>query len=158
MPPPPILDPSQLDETNLVADRAAIEQFNPHRHEFSLLDGILLFAPERQLVAGYADIRADGFWARGHIPGRPLFPGVLMIEAAAQLASYGYHRMIEVSARFMGFTAVDDVKFRGVVEPPCRLVLVAQASEIKRRRFISETQGFVGETMVYHGRITGMPV
>ena len=39
-------------------------------------------------IVGYKDVREDEFWVEGHIPGRPLLPGVIMIEAAAQLASF----------------------------------------------------------------------
>lgn len=157
MPPPAILDPAQLDFKRLVADRAEIERVNPHRHEFSLLDAVLMLDTERAIYAGYHDIRADAFWARGHIPGRPLFPGVLMIEAAAQLASYLYHKVFSGQS-FLGFTGVDGVKFRGIVEPPCRLVIVGQGLQMKPRRMICHSQGFVGTAMVFEGEITGMPV
>lgn len=157
MPPPPILDLSQLDFSNLVADRAVIERINPHRHEFALLDGVVYFDSERVVCAGYHDVREDAFWTRGHIPGRPLLPGVLMIEASAQLASYVYHRVFEGQG-FLGFTGVNSVKFRGVIEPPCRFVIVGQAKQLKPRRVISQMQGFVDGSMVYEGEITGMPV
>jgi 3-hydroxyacyl-[acyl-carrier-protein] dehydratase len=157
MPPPPILDPTQLDFSRLLADRAEIARVNPHRHEFALLDAVLFLDQERGVYAGYHDIREDAFWVRGHIPGRPLFPGVLMIEAAAQLASYLYHYLFP-NMGFLGFTGVDEVKFRGVVAPPCRLVMVGRGVHMKPRRMVCATQGFVGETMVFEGVITGMPV
>ncbi len=157
MPPSPILDPSRLDFSNLVAERVEIEQVNPHRHEFMLLDGIALFDPDERICAGFHDVREDAFWTRGHIPGRPLFPGVLMIEAAAQLASFAYHRIFENDV-FLGFTGVDAVKFRGAISPPARLVMVAKAVQAKPRRLICDTQGFVDENLVFEGRITGMPV
>ena len=157
MPPPLILDPSQLDFSNLVADRAAIEGVNPHRHEFRLLDGVVLLDTERSIYAGYHDVREDAFWVRGHIPGRPLFPGVLMIEVAAQLASYLYNCVFPGKG-FLGFAGVDGVKFRGTVEPPCRFVVIGRSTQMKPRRVICQSQGFVGEAMVFEGVITGMPV
>ena len=157
MPPPPILDPAQLDCTNSLAGRAEIEQALPQRYEFALLDGILLLDVNRGVCAGYHDVRADAFWVRGHIPGRPLFPGVLMIEAAAQLASYVHTRLFP-DAGFIGFVGVDHVKFRGPVEPPCRLLVVERARQIRPRRMTCEAQGFVGATMVFEAEITGMAV
>jgi 3-hydroxyacyl-[acyl-carrier-protein] dehydratase len=157
MPPPVILDPATLDFANPLADRAAIERVNPHRYEFALLDGVVHLDTVQGLYAGYYDVREDAFWVRGHVPGRPLLPGVLMIEAGAQLASYLYHRLFP-DMGFLGFVGVDDVKFRGVVSPPCRLVLVGRGLQMKPRRMICATQGFVGSTMVFEATITGMPV
>lgn len=157
MPPPLILDPSQLDFSKLVADHAEIQRVNPHRYEFALLDGVVLFDQERGVYAGFHDIRTDAFWVRGHIPGRPLLPGVLMIEVAAQLASYLHHQAFG-SEGFLGFVGVDQVRFRGTVEPPCRFVVVGRARKLQARRVIVESQGFVGSTMVFEGEITGMTV
>ncbi len=158
MPPPLILDPSSLDLTRCVADHAAIERFNQHRHEFRLLDAIVFHDEQKGLIAGYHDVRSDAWWTRGHIPGRPLFPGVLMIECAAQLSSYLYHFHIGKGEAFLGFTGVDHVKFRGIVEPPARFVVVGRVIELKRRRVISAVQGFVGEHFVFESEITGMLV
>jgi len=108
-------------------------------------------------VVGYKDVREDEFWVRGHIPGRPLLPGVLMIEAGAQLVSFCTHKILNIN-KFVGFGGVDEVKFRGTVIPPCRLVLVGKAIEVKPRRCVCYVQGFVDNTMVFEAKITGMPV
>jgi 3-hydroxyacyl-[acyl-carrier-protein] dehydratase len=157
MPPPLFLDPARLDFSNVLADRTAIERVNPHRHEFALLDAVIHIDSEQHVFAGYHDVRADAFWARGHIPGRPLFPGVLMIEAAGQLASYLYHYTFPGSP-FLGFVGADQFKFRGIVEPPARLVLLGCGLQIKPRRVICGVQGLVGDKLVFEGQITGMPV
>jgi len=157
MPPPVILDPSALDFSHLIADREEIMRVNPHRHEFALLDGIVYCDVERGIFAGYHDVRTDAFWVRGHIPGRPLFPGVLMIEVAAQLASYFTHRLLGQKG-FIGFAGVDQVKFRDTVSPPARFVIIGRRKSIKPRRTLCAMQGFVGSTMVFEGEITGMRV
>ncbi|MBP7747534.1 MAG: beta-hydroxyacyl-ACP dehydratase [Phycisphaerae bacterium] len=157
MPPPLILDPARLDFSHPIAGPAEIERINPHRHEFRLLDGVVLLDLERAVYAGYHDIHPDAFWVRGHIPGRPLFPGVLMIEAAAQLASFLFRHVFPNSG-FIGFTGVDKAKFRGVVTPPSRLVIVGRGTQLKPRRMICESQGFVDHTMIFECEITGMPV
>ncbi len=157
MPPLAILDPSRIDFSRLIADREEIMRLNPHRHEFALLDGIAYCDPENSIFAGFHDVREDAWWVRGHVPGRPLFPGVLMIEVAAQLASYLTHRVLGLRG-FIGFAGVDKVKFRGTITPPARFVIIGRGKQIKRRRTVCETQGFVGDTMVFEGEITGMPV
>lgn len=157
MPPPVILEPSSLDLNRILVTRSEITALNPQRFEFELLDAIVHVDLEGAVFAGYHDIRPDAWWTRGHIPGRPLFPGVLMIEAAAQLASYMHKRVLKTDG-FLGFAGVDGVKFRGAVTPPARLLIIAHATSIKPRRTICEAQGFVDGTMVFEGEITGMPV
>lgn len=155
MPPPAILDPLSLDFSRPFATREQIAEVNPHRDEFALLDAVVTFDREAGTFSGYHDVRPDEWWARGHIPGRPLFPGVLMIEVAAQLASFLGH-LVNGRDFFMGLTGVDDVKYRGTVEPPCRFVVVGRALDARKRRTKCATQGFVDGTMVFEAVITGM--
>ncbi len=158
MPPPVILDPAGLsfDEAESIE---RVRAFTPQRHEFQLLDRVIHFDRENKIAAGYHDVREDGWWARGHIPGRPIFPGVLMIEIAAQLASYVTHCLLpELDDRFIGFGGVDAVKFRGAVVPPSRFVVVGQGLQVKTRRSVCLAQGFVDNVMVFEAKITGMPV
>src|SRR5688572_7653729 len=105
MPPPPHIDPAAVDLSRVVADRDAIRRTNLHRFEMEMLDAVVLIDEEQHLMVGFRDIRADEFWVRGHFPGQPLFPGVLMCEAAAQLASYYAvtQRVIDLDKEFLGF-------------------------------------------------------
>jgi 3-hydroxyacyl-[acyl-carrier-protein] dehydratase len=155
MPPKPFLDLSALDVNKVIATHADIYKVNPHRHEFELLDGILMLDRQQGLVAGYRDARSDEFWVRGHIPGRPIFPGVLMIETAAQLVSY-YVMSQEPGKGFLGFGGVEGVKFRGAVTPGQRIIMTGRMVECRPRRCVGETQAFVDGNMVYEGLITGM--
>jgi 3-hydroxyacyl-[acyl-carrier-protein] dehydratase len=157
MPPPILLDPATLDLSNPVADRAAIMRLNPQRDEFALLDAVVLCDQQRGLFAGYHDVRADAYWARGHVPGRPLFPGVLMIEVAGQLSSF-VCRHVSGGEHFIGLGALDTVRFRGTVEPPCRFIVIGQATKWHRRRTQCMTQGFVNGIMVFEAVITGLAV
>jgi 3-hydroxyacyl-[acyl-carrier-protein] dehydratase len=157
MPPPAIVDLATLDYSHIVADRAAIARCNPQAYEFALLDAVIHLDREAQTFAGYHDVKPDAWWARGHIPGRPLFPGVLMIEVAAQLSSYVF-RFYWPKVEFIGFGAVDGVKFRGTVSPPARLLVVGRVTELRSRRNVAYTQGFVDGVMVFEGTVTGMAV
>ena len=157
MPPTPVIELSTLDLNKVIADKDAIRQVNPQRFEMEQLDGILYCDTVNARIAAFRKVREDEFWVRGHIPGRPLMPGVLMIESAAQLASYYTHKVLG-SDRFIGFGGVTDVKFRGTVVPPSTLILVGESLEIKPRRSICYVQGFVNNTMVFEGKVIGMPV
>ncbi len=134
-----------------------IRAINPQRYEMEQLTAVVFLDTEQRLVAGYKDVREDEFWVRGHLPGRPLLPGVLMIEAGAQLSSFCYHKVVE-QPRFFGFAAVNDVRFRGTVVPGDRLYLVAKALDIRPSRGYFQTQGLVRGKLVFEAKVMGMPV
>jgi 3-hydroxyacyl-[acyl-carrier-protein] dehydratase len=157
MPPQPFADLDSLDFDNPLATIEEVRKINPHRHEFEQLTAILFRNDQNKTFGAYRDIRDDEFWVRGHIPGRPLFPGVLMIEAAAQVCSYFIVQILQTS-NFVGFGGVNNVKFRGQVTPPARLIILGKMVDIRPRRAICDTQGFVDGQMVYEGQIIGMPL
>ncbi len=163
MAPPLLVDLATLDLDAVQLPIEAIRDLNPHRYEMEQLSGVIHLDPAAGEVVAYKDVGDGEFWVRGHIPGRPLFPGVLMIEAAAQMCSL-YYKTVQADERFLGFGGVDQVKFRGQVAPGDRLILLGRAREIRRRRAVFDTQGVVRQgadrpfRLVYEGRITGMPI
>jgi len=158
MPPQTLFDISKIDLNKTVVTREEIYKVNPHAHEFALLDGFSHIDRANMEMIAYVDMKMQDFWVRGHIPGRPIFPGVLMIESAAQMISY-FVMTAEKFEGFLGFGAVDEVKFRGQVKPGDRLVLVGKMTEIRgKRRARGAVQGFVGDQMVFEGIITGMVI
>ncbi len=152
-----LFDISDIDLNQIQIGTQEIERVNPHRGAMRMLDGIIWANETLDRAVAFKDVRADEFWVPGHIPGRPIFPGVLQIEAAAQLASYMFLCRLE-GQRFMGFAGVDDVKFRGQVVPGDRLLLLGVEIECRPRRSICALQGLVRGTMVFEARITGMPM
>ncbi|HLN33243.1 MAG TPA: 3-hydroxyacyl-ACP dehydratase FabZ family protein [Gemmataceae bacterium] len=158
MPPVAHLDPASVDLSHIVADQEAIRRVNPQRFEMEHLTAIVRVDPEKQLAVGYKDVRPDEFWVRGHMPDYPLLPGVLMCEAAAQLCSYFTFTQGILERDFIGFGGMEDVKFRGPVHPGDRLVLIAKGVRVHRRQTIFNVQGFVGNTMVFHADIIGVPM
>jgi len=162
MPRPLLFDLSQIDlNTKPLYDRDDVEKANPQRFEMQQLDGILWCDREKSLVLGYKDVTDDEFWIRGHIPGRPLMPGVIMVEAAAQLSSF-FLKEIYQEGGFIGFAGIESAKFRSVVEPGQRLYLLGHITRYKKRRDTTRVtmsvQGVVDETMVFETIVTGMRV
>jgi len=157
MPPALLVDINTINLNRIVFDVEAIEQVNPQRHEMRQLDAIVHFDKECGTVVGYKDITEEEFWVRGHIPGRPIMPGVIMLEAAAQLASFSAQKVNHLEG-FLGFSGLEDVKFRLQVIPGSRLYLLGKFVEIRRRRFKLATQGVVEGQMVFHATIIGMPI
>jgi 3-hydroxyacyl-[acyl-carrier-protein] dehydratase len=158
MPPPAIIKPSDIDLTRVVADAAAIRAVNPQRFEMEALTAIVLIDPVAKIAAGYKDVGPDEFWVRGHMPGNPLMPGVMMCEAAAQLCSYYLMAQHVFDGDFVGLGGLTDVNFRQAVRPGDRLVLVAKLT--RERKFIaqSDVQGFVGDAMVFDAVVKGVPL
>jgi 3-hydroxyacyl-[acyl-carrier-protein] dehydratase len=113
------------------------------------------------VVVGYRDVRVDEWWARDHIPGRPIFPGVLMIEASAQLGSFDFFkRHPEIPLTFIAFTGIDKARFRSVVEPPCRMLFVGRAQRSRvhggKVMFAYQIQGLVDGRVVFESEVSGM--
>jgi len=157
MPPTLLVDMEKLDLNRVLMPIEEIRKYNPHRYEIEQLSGVIHLDRETGQIVAFKDVREDEFWVRGHIPGRPLMPGVLMIEAAAQMCSL-YFKVVQQEDRFLGFGGVDGVKFRGQVVPGDRLYLLGQAVEIRNRRAVFDTQGVVDGRLVVEARITGMPM
>lgn len=158
MPPVFLFDLSNIDlNAAPVFTRADIEKENPQRQEMEQLDGILWYDKGKRLVLGYKDVRQDEFWVRGHIPARPLMPGVIMIECAAQLLSFYVKHVFGVEG-FIGFTSIESAKFRSQVVPGDRLLLLGHITSIKTRKYSADIQGVVGDTMVFETSVSGMKV
>ena len=155
MPPQTLFDISSVDLTKVVVTREEIYRLIPQRYEFALLDGLCHLDLEAKEMIAFVDLKPDAYWVRGHIPGRPLFPGVLMIETAAQLINY-FTKAWSQHEGFMAFSGVDGVKFRGQVVPGDRLYMLGKMTDMRgRRRCMGQTQGFVGDRMVFEGTIAG---
>jgi 3-hydroxyacyl-[acyl-carrier-protein] dehydratase len=158
MPPPLLFDLSQIKLSGKpIFDREAIGRVNPQRFEMQQLDGILWYDKEKFLILGYKDVSESEFWVRGHIPGRSLMPGVIMIEAAAQLSSFFVKQIYNVEG-FIGFAGIDAAKFRSVVEPGHRLYLLGHITQFKRRKYTCSVQGVVEGVMVFECVVSGLNV
>jgi 3-hydroxyacyl-[acyl-carrier-protein] dehydratase len=154
MPPRFLFDLSNIDLNRTIVGPEGIRAVNPHRDAFELLQGIVHVEPETHSLIGYRDIRDDEFWVSGHIPGRPLFPGVLMIELAAQVASF-YTKTVVGWKGFVGFGGVDNCKFRQQVMPGQRLYILCQKAWERHRRIGCQVQGMVNGTLVFEAEIVG---
>ena len=154
-----IIDVSQLDLNRVVADLDEIRRYNPQRFEMEQLTAIVHEDAEGKLGVGYKDVRRDEFWARGHMPGMPIMPGVMLCECAAQLCSNLSQKYDLLGAEVLGFGGMDEVRFRDPVYPGDRLVMVAQLIKVRRGALVvSRFQGFVRNSMVCEGQIKGVPL
>ena len=154
-----LYDLSTVDFDSPTADIEAIRKYNLQRFEMEQLTAIVLEDAQNYLCIGYKDVTADEFWVRGHMPGMPLMPGVIMLEGAAQMCSYFVQKYELLGAAVVGFGGLEDVRFRDPVLPGDRLVFISQLTKVRRGRMIvCRFQGVVRGDVVVEGGIKGIPI
>lgn len=151
----PIIDLSTIDLAARVMSREEIALINAHRGAMAMLDAVVWLSDDLSRGVAVKHVRDDEFWVPGHIPGRPLMPGVLMVETAAQLASLIYYKRTGIEY-FAGFTRIDDVVFRGQVVPGDEFYVLCREVKFSLKRFVTDVQGIVNGQVMFEGCISGM--
>jgi len=114
----------------LPLDRAAIEAILPHREPFLLIDEVLELEPGERVVARKR-VRDDEWYLRGHFPGRPVMPGVLIVEAMAQTGAVAVLSEEENRGRLALFAGIDDTRFKRIVKPGDELELECTLEQVR---------------------------
>lgn len=121
-----------------------IEEILPHRYPFLLVDRILELVPGQKAVGIKNVTRNEPFFA-GHFPGRPTMPGVLMVEALAQVGAVALLTMEEHRGKIPLFTGIDKLRFKRQVVPGDTLRLTVEIIQVRgavgRGRAIAEVEG-----------------
>jgi 3-hydroxyacyl-[acyl-carrier-protein] dehydratase len=105
-----------LDRMPLPWDRAAIEAVLPHRDPFLFIDQVTALVPGR-LAVGFRTFSGAEFFFPGHFPGYPIVPGVVVIEALAQLGAVAILCLPEADGQLVLFGGIDHARFRAPVLP-----------------------------------------
>jgi len=159
MPPPLMCDVTAFDFEHPLYDLEAIRRVNPQRDAMEQLTGIVHVDPSQHLIVGFKDLSPNEFWIRGHMPGYPLMPGVLMCECAAQLGGFYARSQKLIDGDYVGFGGIDEVRFRAPVFPGDRLILAARVTKLRLKvRAHFDFQGVVGDRLVVHGTIIGTAI
>jgi 3-hydroxyacyl-[acyl-carrier-protein] dehydratase len=154
-----LIDLSQIDFGQPIATIEDIRKANPQRFEMEQLTAIVYVDQTVWACVGYKDVTDQEFWVRGHMPGLPLMPGVVMLEAIAQLCSYVTQRYDLLGAEMVGFGGLEDVRFRDPVLPGDRLILMCLLDKVRRGRMIvCRFQGVVKDRIVVEGVLKGIPI
>ncbi len=126
-----------------VLDSQAIQQLLPHRYPFLLVDRIIELVPKQRIV-GIKQVSINEPYFQGHFPSAPVMPGVLVIEALAQVGAVLALREIEDrDSKLVLFTGIREARFRKPVVPGDTLTL-----EVTALRIGSRVQRMRGEAKV----------
>ncbi len=133
--------------------REQIEQILPHRDPFLLIDEVVELDPGKRVVARRA-VRAEDPWFAGHFPGRPVMPGVLIVEAMAQTGAIAVLFDEANRGKIAFFAGIDDCRFKRVVEPGDVLTLTCEIAEMRGPIGRGKATAYVGDVLAARGTLT----
>ena len=133
--------------------RREIEAILPHRDPFLLIDEVLELAPGKRVVAR-REVRAEDPWFAGHFPGRPVMPGVLIVEAMAQTGAVAVLVEERNRGRIAFFAGIDDCRFKRVVEPGDVLTLTCEIDAVRGPIGRGKATAYVGDELAARGTLT----
>jgi len=151
------IDLARLDLRRVLMTREDVYKILPQRYQFELIGGVLHLDKVAQEIVSFVDFGTDDWWVAGHLPGRPLVPGIVMMEAAAQTAALLMRQVQgEWATRFIGFGGVDGVRFRGMITPPARVYMIAKGGSYRSNLAKMPIQGIMDGKLVFSGEVLGV--
>lgn len=128
----PLTQPPMTQQETVYKDLSIeeIQAILPHRYPFLLVDRVTMVKPG-VVIEGYKNVSINEPFFEGHFPGRPIMPGVLMVEAMAQLGCIMIRLLPELSNKLVLFAGINEVRFRRQVVPGDRLDMKAEIIKIK---------------------------
>jgi 3-hydroxyacyl-[acyl-carrier-protein] dehydratase len=133
--------------------REQIEAILPHREPFLMIDEVLELEPGERVVARKT-VRPDEWYLRGHFPGRPVMPGVLIVEAMAQTGAVAVLSQDENRGRLALFAGIDDLRFKRIVEPGDELVFECRLEAVRGPVGKGKATARVGKDLAARGTLT----
>ncbi|PID61249.1 MAG: UDP-3-O-[3-hydroxymyristoyl] N-acetylglucosamine deacetylase [Ignavibacteriae bacterium] len=125
-----------VKKEGIVFDNIAIQKILPHRYPFLLVDKIIHLELDKKVI-GIKSVTSNEPFFPGHFPGRPLMPGVLILEAMAQTGGILMLNSVQnPSEKLVVFTGIDKAKFKRQVVPGDQLILEAELVSIRSNRFV----------------------
>lgn len=140
-----------------VMDIRRIQRILPHRYPMLLVDRVLEIEGDSRAV-GLKNVTFNDIFIQGHYPGTPIFPGVLIVEALAQLGGILLSQKLEHTGKLAVLLSMDKVKMRHPVVPGDQLILEARAVRVKSRTGHVRCQAFVGDKLAAEADIKFMLV
>ena len=134
-------------------DRDGICAIIPHREPFLLVDEIVELVPGEHAVGRY-HVSEDAWYLRGHFPGRPIMPGVIMVEALAQAGAIAALSVEENRGKLALFAGINDVRFKRIVRPGEVLDLLCEVKAVRGPVGKGKVRASVGDELAVRGTLT----
>lgn len=141
--------------TDAVLDIRRIQKILPHRYPFLLVDKIIEVEGDTR-ITGVKNVTFNEQFFQGHYPGTPIMPGVLIVEAMAQVSGLLFAQRLEHTGKLAVLLSMDGVKLRRPVVPGDQLVLTAETVRLRRRTAHCRCQAIVGDTVAAEAEIKFM--
>lgn len=129
-----------------------IQEIIPHRYPFLMVDRIIELEEGKRAV-GIKNVSSNEPFFQGHFPGHPIMPGVLIMEALAQVGAVVILKMPEYAGHLALFAGLDDVKFKRQVIPGDQLRLEVELVKFRKTFGVAQGKAYVGEALVAEGTL-----
>lgn len=134
-------------------NKEEIEKIIPQRDPFLMIDEVESYVPGESCIA-YKNVREDEYYFKGHFPGNPIMPGVLMVEALAQTGAVAILSLEENKGKNALFGGIDKLKFKKQIVPGDRLKLEVKIIKKKGPIGIGEAIASKDGKVVVKGELT----
>ena len=134
-------------------DRDGIRAIIPHREPFLLVDEVTELEPGVRAAGRYL-VKADEWYLAGHFPGNPIMPGVLQVEALAQLGAVCGLAHPDFAGKLALFAGIDDVRFKRIVRPGDVLELECRITRLRGPIGKADASAHVGGELACRGALT----